>query len=189
MQIYADPWAIPPPPGHVSAENMNEFQEGCRTTAETLKAAIREIEDFGVYEEQPKPAPAKKGRSGNGGVTQTFHANTVTIQHQAIATGQAIQKIEHMGDETIGASLNEIADLLQQSEELSRREVREGLAQIEAVAIELKKPEAKRDWKAVLKGGEAILTLTDKATDLAKKIAPYTPVIAALVHQAERLIK
>jgi len=93
-----------------------------------------------------------------------------------------------MGDET-GASLKEIAGLFQQSEELSPRQVKEGLAHIEAVAVEVAKPEAKRDWKTVLANGQAILDLTNKATDLASKIAPYTPAIITLLHQAEHYIK
>lgn len=178
-----------PPPGYVSPEDLRIFREGCSHADATLRAAIRHVEDFGVYLEQPKPAPARKGRSGNGGgVTQTFHANTVTIQHQAIATDNAIQKIGHMGDKT-GASLKEIADLLQQSEELSPREVKEGLAHIQAVAVEVEKPEAKRDWKSVLERGKTILDLTDKATDLAHKLAPYTPAIITLVDQAKHWIK
>jgi hypothetical protein len=112
----------------------------------------------------------------------------VTIHHQAIATSNAIQKIGHMGDNT-GASLKEISDLLQQSEELSPREVKEGLAHIEAVAVEVEKPEAKRDWKAILQRGEAIVSLTNKATDLAAKLAPYTPAIFTLMEQAKHLIK
>jgi DNA-binding transcriptional MerR regulator len=189
MIRVANPWGPAPPPGYVSPEDRREFQAGCAVAEETLKAAIRDIEDFGVYEEQPKPAPARKGRSGNeGGVTQTFHANTVTIHHQAIATSNAIQKIEHMGDNT-GASLKEIANLLQQSEELSPRQVKEGLAHIEAVAVEVQKPEAKRDWKALRERGEAILSLTDKATDLATKIAPYTPAVITLMEQAKHWIR
>jgi hypothetical protein len=66
MIISTNPFAIRPPPGYVSPEDLRVFQEGCATAEETLKAAIREIDDLGVYEEQPKPAPARKGRSGNG---------------------------------------------------------------------------------------------------------------------------
>ena len=152
-----------------------------------LKAAIREIEDFGVHVEDAKTRPAAKGRGRSGGVTQTFNA-PVSIQNLAIAADNAVQKIGHMGDET-GASLKEIGELLQQSEELSRREVKEGLTHIEAVAVEVAKPEGKRNWKAVLERGKAILDLTDKATDLAKKLAPYTPAIMTLVDHAKHYIK
>jgi hypothetical protein len=57
----------------------------------------------------------------SGGVHQTFHG-PVAIQTQAIATDNAIQNIGHLGSE--GASLAEIASLLQQSMELKGREVR-----------------------------------------------------------------
>ncbi|MGA9798587.1 MAG: hypothetical protein WBQ68_06240 [Terriglobales bacterium] len=175
-----------PPPGYVSPEDRMQFDEGCATAEETLKAAIREVEDYGVHED--KPAPIRKGRGGNGGgLTQTFNA-PVSIHNQAIATGKAIQQIEHMGDNT-GSSLKEIADLLQQSEELSPREVKEGLAHIEAVAVEVQKPEAKRDWKTILQRGEAIVSLTNKATDLAVKLAQYMPAIFTLMEQAKHSIK
>ena len=175
-----------PPPGYVSPQDIREFQEGCRTAEETLKAAIREIEDFGVYEEQPKPT-ANSNRSGSGGVNQNFHG-PVSIHNLAIAADKATQKIEHMGDKT-GANLKEIAHLLQQSEELSPRQVKEGLAHIEAVAVEVSKPEEKRNWKAVLESSNAILELTNKATDLAGKIAPYTPAIITLIDNAKHWIK
>jgi hypothetical protein len=93
----------------------------------------------------------------------------------------------HISDET-GTSLKEIADLLQQSEELSGREVKEGLAHIRAVAIQLKNPEAKRDWRGVLASGKAILDL-GKKTDLAEKIAPFTPAIRKLIEKANHYIK
>jgi hypothetical protein len=190
LQMTITPFGGPtPPPGYVSPEDLRIFREGCSQADATLRAAIQHVEDFGVHVEQPKPAPARKGRSGNGGgVTQTFHANTVTIHHLAIAADNAIQKIEHMGDNT-GASLKEISDLLQKSEDLTPREVKEGLAHIEAVAVEVQKPEAKRDWKAVLERGNAILELTNKATDLAGKIAQYTPAIIALMDQAKHWIR
>jgi hypothetical protein len=171
--------------GYESRADMREFQEGCSSAEETLKAAIREIEDFGVHEEQPKPTSNRRDRTG--GVNQNFHG-PVSIQNLAIAADSAIQKIGHMGDKT-AASLKEIADLIQQSEELSKREVREGLAHIEAVAVEFQKPEAKRDWKSILASGQAILELTNKATDLAEKIAPYTPTVITLMDQAKHWIK
>jgi hypothetical protein len=176
-------------PGYVGADSMQEFHGGCYTAEETLKAAIREIEDFGVYEDLPKqPSSNDKSRGGNGGgITQTFNA-PVSIHNMAIAADNAIQKIEHMGDNT-GASLKEIAALLQQSEELSLREMKEGLANIEAVALEVTKPEAQRNWSAIFERGEGILRLADKATDLAKKLAPYTPAVVTWIEQAKHWMK
>jgi hypothetical protein len=179
----------PLPPDYVSKEDMLMFRKGCEEAEATLKAAVRTIEDFGVHVEQPGPAPARRGRGGNGGgVTQTFNA-PVTIHSQAIATDKAIQNIGQMGDRTVGSSLNEIAQLLQQSEELSPRQVKEGLAHIEAVAIEEQKPEPKRNWGVLLERGGAILGLIDKATDLGHKLSEHTPSIVALVEQAKHFIK
>jgi hypothetical protein len=187
--INTAPWGGTPPQGYVSNEDRHEFREGCSTAEQTLKAAIREIEDFGVYEGPPKPASTnRRNRGGNGGVTQTFNA-PVSIHNLAVAADNAVQRIGHMGDDKTGASLKEIAELLQQSEELSRREVKEGLTHIQAMAVEVAKPEANRNWKAVLTSGQAILDITNKATDLAKKIAPYTPAILSLVDQAKHWIK
>jgi hypothetical protein len=160
------------------------FQHGCDTAEETLRAAIREIVDLGLHVEEPKPVPMGKGRAKNGGV----HFNGPTnVENLAIATDHAVQKIGHMGDET-GTSLKEIASLLQRSEDLTPRQVKDGLAHIEAVAVEVKKPEARRDWGALLKNSQAILALAGKATDLAQKLAPYTPAIIALVEKARHAL-
>jgi hypothetical protein len=170
---------------YISPEEVRAFEKACETSEATLRAAIRHIEDFGVHVEEVKPAG--RGRSKSGSVSQNFHG-PVSIHNLAIAADNAVQKIGHMGNEA-GASLKEIAELLQQSEELSPRQVKEGLAHIEAVAVEVAKPEAKRDWKGVLASGQAILDLTNKATDLALKIAPHTPAIIALVEQAKHCIR
>jgi len=112
----------------------------------------------------------------------------VTIQNQAIATDNAIQKIGNMGD-TIGASLKEIAEVFKQSEELSKREIKEGLAGIEALAVEIQKPEAKRNWKSVLDYGQLVLSIGDKATDLANKLVRYSPHITTLMEQAKHWLR
>ena len=173
-QIY------PAPPGH----EQRMFAAGCQTANATIRAVLREIEEFGVHIGQAKPEPVA-GRRGS--MQQNFYGN-VTFQNQAIATDNAIQKIGHMGD-TTGASLKELADLFKQSEELTRREAREGLAGIEALAIEVQKREEKRNWKSVLECGRAVLAIADKATDLAPKLAPYTPHLVTLVEQAKHFLK
>ncbi len=167
--------AYPAPPGY----DRRCFVSGCGPAEATLRAVVREIEHFGVHVGQPAITPAVD----RGGVHQTFHG-PVTIQRQAIATDNAIQKIGHMGD-TIGASLREIAEVFRQSEELTPRQAKEGLAGIEALAIEVQKPEAKRNWKSVLDCGQTILTIADKATDLTHKLAPYLPVVVTLVQSAK----
>jgi hypothetical protein len=112
----------------------------------------------------------------------------VTIQAQAIATDSAIQKIGHMGDET-GASLKEIADLLQRSEDLTPRQVKEGLAGIEALAVEVQKPEERRNWKAVLDYGQKVLDIASRPTDLGLKLAPFTQAVIAHMENAGHFIK
>jgi hypothetical protein len=160
--------------------DQEHFLASCETAKATIKAAVKHIEEFGVHFQQPASQP--KG-AAQGGVLQNFYGS-VTIQHQAIATDNAIQKIDHMGD-TTGASLKEVSLLLQQSEELKLREVREGLAGIEGLAVEVRKPEAKRNWKSILNYGQVILAVADKATDVAHKLAPYLPAVADLVHNAK----
>jgi hypothetical protein len=158
------------------------FNRACQTSEESLQAAIQEIEDFGVHAEQPKPgAPAT-----SSGMSQTFHG-PVTIHNQAIATDNAIQKIGQMGD--TGVSLKEIARLFQESMELTGRQVQEGLAGIEILASEVKKPEGRRNWKSILERGEQVLGIVGKATDLASKLAPYTPQVVTLVEHAKHWLK
>jgi hypothetical protein len=70
---------------------------------------------------------------------------------------------------------------LQQSEDLTPRQVRLGLAGIEALAEEVQKPNEKRNGKRILENGQIILDVANKATDLVQKLAPYLPVIIALV--------
>ena len=171
--------SYPAPPGH----EQGMFAAGCKMADETIRAVLREIEEFGVHIGQAKPEAAAGRR---GGMQQNFYGN-VTFQNQAIATDSAIQKIGHMGD-TTGASLKKIADVFKQSEELTRREAKEGLAGIEALAVEVQKPVEKRNWKSVLECGRAVLAIADKATDLAHKLAPYLPSIVGLVEKAKHML-
>ena len=108
--------------------------------------------------------------------------------NQAIAAASAIQKIGHVGDAT-GPSLKEIADLLQQSEDLTPRQVKDGLAGIEGLAEEVQKPEPSRNWKSILKNRQAVLDIAGKAVDLGEKLARYTPAVVALVDNAHHLLK
>lgn len=176
------PWGSPSrPPGYISPQNQEHYRAECRTAEATIRAALKHIEEFGVYAEQSSAKLAS-----HGGVHQTFNA-PVTIQNQAIATDSAIQNIGHMGEKT-GASLKEIADLFQQSEDLTPRQVKEGLAGIETLAVEVQKPEAKRNWKTVLDRGQLVLSTADKATDLAHKLGPHTQTIVSLVHSAKHAL-
>ena len=170
---------FPAPPGH----ERKLYVDGCRTADASLRAVIREIENFGVHEEHPK----KQSTAQGGGMQQNFYGN-VTIQSQAIATDNAIQSIGQMGD-AIGSNLREIAELFKQSGELKQREIKEGLAGIEGVAVEIQKPEAKRDWRKVLDSGQVVLTIADKATDLVHKLGPYLPAILTLMENAKHWVK
>lgn len=177
--------ARPLPPDYVSNEDRTMFQRGCETVEVTLKAAIRSIEDFGVHAEQPKPAPARRGKDRNGGgVTQTFNA-PVSIHNLAIAADHAKQKIGNMGDET-SVSLREIATLLPQSMDLTPSQVQEALKGIEVLGTETQKPPQRRDWKSILNYGSSVLAIADKAADLGHKLAQYTPQIVALIEAAKQ---
>jgi hypothetical protein len=175
------------PEEYVSRAKAEAFLKGCETTEASLKAAIKHLEDFGVYVEEATPGPAGRGRGRRGGVSQTFHG-PVTFHNQAIATDNAIQNIERMGETTV-ASLKGIAELLQQSEDLTPRQVREGLAGIQALTVEIQKPEAKKNWKSILDCGQSVLAIADKATDLAHKLAPCTTAVVTLVKNAKHLLR
>lgn len=173
------------PPDYISPADSAAFRKACETTDASLRAAMKDIEDFGVYVEQPKPVSAGRGKGRSGGVSQTFHA-PVTIHSQAIATDNAIQRIGQMGN--MGANLKEVAELFRQSMDLTPRQVQEGVREIEVLASEAEKPEEHRNWKSILESGEKVLGLAGKATDLASKLAPYTPHISTLIEHAKRLL-
>jgi hypothetical protein len=166
-------------------EQAQAFQTGCATATATLKAAIGEIEEFGLHEEQPSSGPATRGRAASGGVSQTFNA-PVSIHNLAIAADSAIQKIGDMGDQT-NVSLREIAALLPQSLDLTPRQVQDALKGIEVLGAETQKPVEKRDWKSILTSGQLIMDTVGKASDLAHKLAPYTPHIIALIEASKHI--
>jgi hypothetical protein len=89
----------------------------------------------------------------------------------------------------IAASLEEIAGLFEQSEDLTKREVKEGLSGIEVLTSEIQKPESQRNWKSVLSYSQTVLAIADKAIDVAHKLAPYTPHVVTLVEQARHFLK
>jgi hypothetical protein len=168
----------------VSTNDGMTFRSACDTTEASLKAAIRHVEDFGVYIEEAKPAPAGRGRGRSGGV----HFNApVHVHNFAVAADSAVMRISHLGDKT-GADLKEISDLLQQSQDLAPNQVRQGVADIEALAVEVEKPEEKRNWRSVLERGQRIMELAGKAVDLGAKLAQYTPTIVALVEKARHAV-
>jgi hypothetical protein len=176
-----------PRPGYISHEDAEAFRRSCETSDATLRAAIKHVEDFGVYVEEYKPTPAGRGRGkSSGGVSQNFHG-AVNL-NQAIATDSAVQRIGRVGNKT-GTELKEILYLLQQSQDLTPRQVRQGVADVEALAVEVEKPEEKRNWTAVLECGQRVLDLAAKAADLGAKLGPHLPILVALVENAKHFLK
>jgi hypothetical protein len=177
----ARPWGSGPrPKGYISPEFRDAFSQGCETAEATIKAAIGHIQDFGVRVEAPKHTPAGRGRSG--GISQNFLGPTQV--NQALAADSAVQRIGRIGNQA-GIDLNELSNLLQQSQDLSPNQVMQGVADIEGLAEEVEKPEEKRNWKAVLEYGLRVLDLAGKAVDLGGKLAPYLPAVVALVESAK----
>jgi hypothetical protein len=184
-EMIIAPFGASPPPDYISPKDTYEFKAGCEATDELLRAAIREVEDFGVHVEEAKPA--KAGRGKGGGVSQHFSADTMHVT-QAVAADSAVQRINHLGNKT-GADLKEISNLLQQSQDLSPNQVRQGVADVEALAVEVEKPEEKRNWKTVLEYGQRVLELAGKAVDLGTKLGPHLPTVVALVEAAKHALK
>jgi hypothetical protein len=84
--------------------------------------------------------------------------------------------------------IEEIRGLFEQSRNLTPEQVREGLIAADALTLQIQKPEHQRNWKSVLDCGQVVLTLADKATDLAHKLAPYKPAVVALVQSARHAL-
>ena len=186
MEMTIAPFGGNIPPDYVSAKDTYEFKRDCEETDELLKAAIRVIEDFGVHIEDVKPAPAGRSKGRAGGVSQNF--NGPVSLNQAIATDSAIQRIGRVGNMT-GVDLKQIADLLQQSQDLSPNQVRQGVTDIEALAVEAEKPDEKRNWAAVLECGQRVLDVAGKAIDLGAKLGPHLPAVVALMENAKHFLK
>jgi len=180
------PYGVYVPGDYVSKEDLHGFRTGCETADATLRAAIRYVEDFGVYVEQPKPVTARRGGGRASGMSQNFHG-PVNL-NQAIATGSAIQRIGHVGNKT-GTDLKEMLYLLQQSQDLTPRQLKEGAADIEALAAEVEKPEDERNWRSVLECGQRVLELAGKAVDLGAKLGLHLPAVAGLVDKAKHCLK
>ena len=130
------------------------------------------------------PSLRQRGEGKGGGV----HFNApVNVRNFAVAADSATLRISHLGDKT-GVDLKELSDLLQQSQDLTPNQVRQGVADIEALAVEVEKPEPTRNWQAVLEYGQRVLELAGKAVDLGAKLAPHTLAIVALVDKARHAL-
>lgn len=145
----------------------------------SIKGAIEEVRNFGIHYEEGRSRPSAK----RAGFQQNFHG-PVKIYSQAIATDNAIQNIGQMG--STGATLKEIAALIDQSLDLTGRQRMEGLKAIEVIASEQQKPETRRDWKSIVDWGDKLLAISDHATDMAARLSSHLPAITALVHEAMR---
>jgi hypothetical protein len=175
------------PYNYVSEEDLEAFRSSCETAEALLSAAIRHIEDIGVYEEEARSSGRGKSRGRTGALSQHFSATTMHV-NQAVATDSAVQRIGRIGDKT-GVDLKEIAGLLQQSQDLSPNQARQVVADVEALAVEVEKPEEKRNWKAVLEYGQRVLDLAGKAVDVGTKLAPHLPSVVALMESAKHFLK
>jgi hypothetical protein len=162
----------------VSPEDKEQFERGCAEADNCIHGAIDEIATFGVHVEVANSKTRQKRVSG---VQQIFHG-PVTIEKQVIATDNAIQNIGQIGD--TGASLKEIADLLNQSLDLTGRQRLEALKGIEIIASETGKPEQHRNWKTIKDWADTVFDLAGKAGDVATKLAPHLPFLTALIHTA-----
>ncbi len=144
-----------------------------------LNSAIEQISEFGILSsDQPENRPPQ-----TGSVYNTYHG-AVTIQNQANATNKAIQHAALNG--TSGHDLTEITKLLQESMQLTRYEVRDGLKAVEDIVAELTKTETKRDSKTILERGNLLLSITTKMVELKGKLAPHLPALTSLVDQAAK---
>jgi hypothetical protein len=138
-----------------------------------------EIERFDIA------IPAEQGERTHSSLQQIFRG-PVTIHNQAIATDKAIQNIGQMGN--MGAELKEIAALLEQSLDLTGRERLDGLRALEMIAAETRRPEPSRNWKSIVEWGRNLMDIVGKATDMATKLAPHLPVVAALIQEGLKRI-
>ncbi len=185
------PWGSRPnPPGYVSPQDQKYFNMDCGTAEATIKAVLKYIQEFGahVVHEAPRKTGKKSSPVGRGDVHQNFYG-PVTFQNQAIATGNASQNVGHLGDTaTTGASLLEIRGFFEESRNLEPRQIREGLVAVDALTLQIHTPERQRNLKSVLNYGQAVLSIADKATDVAHKIAPYLPSVATLVQNARHAL-
>jgi len=162
-------------------DDMEKFASHADVAVACLQGAIEHIKVFGLKEEEPA-ASAKPGRgrgaAQKGGITQHIHGNV----NQAIATGRATQNVGQVGPS--GNSLDEIVNLLQQSYELTRRQMEDAIGAAQQLDAETKKPEGGRNWKSIAEWGNTLLGIAGKATDLTEKLVPHLPWITALIEQA-----
>jgi hypothetical protein len=158
--------------------DLEKFAADTEVAVACLNGAIERIRIFGVSRDEPAPAAPARPREPRG-LTQVFHGPV----NQAVAMDRATQHVGHVGPS--GNTLAEICDLLQQSYELNRREMEEGVRATTEIDAEVEKPEASRDWKSIAEWGNTLLGIAGKATDMAEKLAPHLGWITGLIEQAK----
>jgi hypothetical protein len=161
-------------------DDIEKFVSDADVAVACLQGAIQHIKVFGLKQDEPV-APAKPSRGGSRrGITQYISGNV----NQAIATGRATQNVGQVGPS--GNSLDEIAKLLQQSYELTRRQMEDAFGVAQQLDAEIKKPEGSRNWKSIVEWGNTLLGIAGKATDLTEKLAPHLPWVTNLIERATR---
>jgi hypothetical protein len=161
-------------------DDIEKFASDVEIADACLQGAIEHIKVFGLKQEEPAaPAKPARGRGGpRGGITQYIQGNV----NQAIATDGATQNVGQVGQS--GNSLDEIVKLLQQSYELTRRQMEDAIGAAQQLDAETKKPEGSKNWKSIAEWGNTLLGIAGKATDLTERLAPHLPWITALIEQA-----
>ncbi len=159
-------------------DDLERFAADADVAIVCLKGAIEGIRLFGVSRGEPAPTTPARSRESRG-LTQVFHGPV----NQAVAMGGATQSIGHVGPS--GNTLPEISDLLQQSYDLTRREIEDAVRATKQIDAEVQKQEASRDWKSIAEWGNTLLGIAGKATDLTAKLAPHLPRVAHLIEQAK----
>lgn len=154
-------------PPNVEAET-ELFSRSCEIARQCITGVIEEIERFDIVSAQPDTS-VKKGHAA--GVHQEFHG-TVNIQAQQIAAENAMQTLTQTNNQ-LADNLRHISALLEESEELTRKDQRVALEAIQNLSEQAMKKEGARDKSVILENGKNLLAIADKAVDVAKKLAPY----------------
>jgi hypothetical protein len=179
--VSTRPWSSRSP-DYVSQQDMFAFRRGCELAELALRAAIQAIQDTGL----PESEPARTAGDGSAQVSQNSQASAST-EKQVNAIG-GTKKGEQIPEGAVRC-LEQIASILEQSEELTRRELKEAQAHVEAIALEVQKTEGTRDWKLLLERGQSLLDLAAKATDKAKLLALHTSVIRSMIDHAKEALE
>jgi len=160
-------------------DDLEKFAADADIATACLQRAIKNVQTFRITKDEPAPVKAARSREPRS-LTQVFTGPV----NQAIAMDRANQSVGHVGPS--GNTIAEILDLIQQSYELTRREMEDAIRAAKQIDTEVTKPETSRNWKSIAEWGNTLLGIAGKATDLTEKLAPHLPWIASLIEQATR---